>query len=70
MTWSVCALSFVIDGAVLFQCLRDLYSSKPSDISFFEHLKSIKDRKTYFIIYFILFYFYFYFFYFLFYLST
>eukprot|EP01091_Cochliopodium_minus_P010398 TRINITY_DN2741_c0_g2_i1.p1 TRINITY_DN2741_c0_g2~~TRINITY_DN2741_c0_g2_i1.p1 ORF type:complete len:448 (-),score=91.91 TRINITY_DN2741_c0_g2_i1:47-1390(-) len=43
LTWSVCALSFVIDGAVLVQCLRDLYVTKPKDVSFINHLRSIKD---------------------------
>jgi zinc transporter 9 len=44
--WSVLALSFLIDGAVLYKTLQKVNSTKPKNISLIEHLRRVRDPTT------------------------
>ena len=44
--WSVLGFSLVVDGWVFYKVVRDLYSSKPANVSFYRHVKAIRDPAT------------------------
>ncbi|CAK4104288.1 unnamed protein product [Aphanomyces euteiches] len=41
--WTVLGMSFCIDGYVLQRCLSEIYSTKPKELSLYQHIKNIKD---------------------------
>lgn len=45
-TYTVLGFSFVVDGFVLFKTVQELLAHKPKDISFFQHIRKIRDPTT------------------------
>lgn len=41
--WAILGASFCIDGYVLHRVVKEVKGSKPSHVSFFQHLRTIKD---------------------------
>jgi solute carrier family 30 (zinc transporter), member 9 len=44
--WAVLGLSFAIDGWVLQKTIAEILESKPKHVSFYEHLKTLRDPAT------------------------
>jgi zinc transporter 9 len=44
--WAVLAFSFLIDGWILTRTIKQIRSSQPPGISFFKHLRSVRDPTT------------------------